>query len=233
MGYRSQVRIVMDKEDYEDLLKKYYENTKREDLFYKKHEQDKGLECDFIYQERNNGKIVLFGWDWIKWQGEDCKFIEDFVYNLGSDDGKDKPCQMVVMGEDGASEEYIADIIYDEGLEDIYDIIHADYGIYIDEDFVTENTDEKLDKLEEELLHKRFKNKTELEKHIAEFLGANIQVKLTRDNQSDYEEEKCDYDFIGEVRNNNELVADIEVYVLYDRQRQLYVTEFELIEKFW
>jgi len=230
MGYRSQVRIVMDKEDYEDLLKKYYKSTKRVDLFYKKHEQDKGNECDFVYQERNNGKIVLFGWDWIKWYGEDCKFIEDFVYNLGSDDGKDKPCQMVVMGEDGATEEYLADIIYDEGLEDTYDIIHADYSIYIDED--TENTNEKLDKLEEELLHNRFKNKTELEKHIAEFLGANIQVKLTRDNQSDYEEEKCDYDFIGEVRNNNELVADIEVYVLYDRQRQLYVTEFELIEKF-
>ena len=229
MGYRSQVRIVMNKEDYTELLKEYYKDTKREDLFYKKHEQNEGFECDLIYQERNNGKVVMFGWDWIKWQGEDCRFIENFVYELGDSDKKNKPCKMVIMGEDGVSGEYIADIVYDECLEDIYDIIHADCGIWIDEDFGNKG---KLDVLETDLLHKRFKNKTELEKYIAEFLGVDTQVKLTRDNQSDFENEKCDYDFIGEVRNNGNLVADIEVYVLYDRQKYLYVTEFEIIEIF-
>lgn len=224
MGYRSQVRIVMDKEDYEDLLKKYYKSTKRVDLFYKKHEQDKGIECDFIYQERNNGKIVLFGWDWIKWQGEDCGFIENFVYELGDYDKKNKPCQMVVMGEDGASEEYIADIIYGEGLEDEYDIVHADYGIYVDEDLEL-NVLDKLKMLEKEILHSRFKNTEDLGKHMSEFLGIDTPVKLFLDNKSDFEDEKYDYNYDGEIKNNGELLADVYIGVLYDRQKQLYITE--------
>ena len=89
----------------------------------------------------------------------------------------------------------------------------------------------KLREIEDDLLHKRFKNKKELEEYIKNFLGVS-QVTLTRDNQSDFESEKADYDFIGEVRNNENLVADIEVYVLYDRQKYLYVTEFEIIEIF-
>ena len=89
----------------------------------------------------------------------------------------------------------------------------------------------KLREIEDDILHKRFRNKKELEKYIKNFLGAS-QITLTRDNQSDFENEKCDYDFIGEVRNNGNLVADIEVYVLYDRQKYLYVTEFEIIEIF-
>ncbi len=234
MGYRSQVRIVMNKEDYTDLLEQYYkeDTTKmfthaREDLFYKKHEQDKGVECDFIYQERNNGKIVLFGWDWIKWQGEDCRFIENFVYELGDYDKKNKPCQMVVMGEDGASEEYLADIIYEENLENDYDIIHADFGILIDDEATTIN---KLKDLENEILHMRFKSEKDLGIYISKFLNIDTPVELVSDDQSDFEDEKCDYNYDGAIINNGELIADIYIWVLYDRQKQLYVTEisFEL-----
>ena len=139
MGYRSQVRFVMSKNDYEDLKSKYYSTkredlSEREDLFYEKHEQDKGWECDFIYQERKNGEIVLFGWDWIKWGGEDCRFIENYIYELGDEDKRNRPCKMVIMGEDGASEEYIADIVDFDDLYEDYDIIHADYYISIDEE---------------------------------------------------------------------------------------------------
>lgn len=229
MGYRSQVRIVMNKEDYKDLLEQYYkEDTDkmfthgREDLFYKQHEQEKGFECDFIYQERNNGKIVLFGWDWLKWQGEDCRFIENFVYELGDCDKKNKPCQMVIMGEDGASEEYIADIVYEKDLENDYDIIHADYDIIVDDETTPSD---RLELLENELLHKRFKTEQELGEYIAKFLNVNTPVKVYLDDESDFENEKTDYNYDIEVSDFGELIADVYVWVLYDRQKQLYVTE--------
>lgn len=130
MSYRSDVKIVMAKEDYEKLKAKYYE-TDREDLFYEKHNKS-AYECDFIYEERKNGEIVLFGWEWIKWDGKDCRFIEDYIYELGDDDKGNRPCKMIIMGEDGATMEYIADIIDEEDLYNDYDIIHANYNISID-----------------------------------------------------------------------------------------------------
>lgn len=81
--------------------------------------------------------------------------------------------------------------------------------------------------MQDDILHHRFRNEEDLGKYIAKLFGADKVNNLTLDNQSDFEEEKFDFDYIGTVIKNGEEIADVFVWVLYDRKNQLYVTEFE------
>ena len=81
--------------------------------------------------------------------------------------------------------------------------------------------------MQNDILHRRFRNEEELGNYIAKLFGADKVVDLTLDNQSDFEEEKFDFDYIGTVVKGKEEIADVFVWVIYDRKNQLYVTEFE------
>lgn len=43
-----------------------------------------------------------------------------------------------------------------------------------------------------------------------------------------HEDKKFDYEYVGTVVNAGNEVADVYVWVLFDRQKQLYITEFEI-----
>ncbi len=119
MGYRSQVRIVLKKENYNELVEKFKKEISKDNYMFdiKRY--------DFNYSERDNGNIVLFGWDDIKWYHEynDIQCVENYLNELYN---KNIPFKIVIVGEDGASEENFSDcIMEDEEYEEKFNIIQA------------------------------------------------------------------------------------------------------------
>lgn len=139
MGYRCRVRIIMPKENFDYLKSNCPKNI---DYMFGGTYEFEGIDkkkyteknpCDYVEREvtlsTENGEkeqAVIFGWNWIKlYSGyEDVDYIENYVDNLRE---KDIPCKVVIMGEDGASEEYYSDCLDDD--KDYYNVIYADYGI--------------------------------------------------------------------------------------------------------
>lgn len=84
MGYRSEVRICLLKENFEELK-----------------ERCSNLEYSLIDTmdfENKDNKTVVFGWDWIKWYNEfdEIAAIENYLFNLADD----VPYSFVRIGED-------------------------------------------------------------------------------------------------------------------------------------
>jgi len=91
MGYRSQIRIRLRKEDYERLVKEFENDQKVKNAgagnLFKT--LDKYVEeTNYVYYENHNGKwiektaeTVYFGWDYVKWYDgyEDVDFIMDWL----------------------------------------------------------------------------------------------------------------------------------------------------------
>ena len=84
--------------------------------------------------------------------------------------------------------------------------------------------------LEHAIIHRRFANLKGLENVITDVLDADKKIKLTLSQDTDFEKEKFDYDFVGTLIKEDEEIADIYIWALYDRQKQLYITECEVVE---
>lgn len=82
--------------------------------------------------------------------------------------------------------------------------------------------------LDNKILHKRFKNEDELGEYIAKMLNVDTKVSLVLSDDTDHEDKKFDYEYVGTVVNAGNEIADVYVWVLFDRQKQLYITEFEI-----
>ncbi len=91
MGYRSDVRIRLTKEDYERLKKEFDEKIGVHDRYnlFKDLSVYKEEIGNSIWEMDNDGEwheklvdSVYFGWDYVKWHNdyEDVSFINDFVF---------------------------------------------------------------------------------------------------------------------------------------------------------
>lgn len=130
MGYRSQIRIIMKKDNYNELVekcRKKFENRQEYNLLSDKNNLDE-------YTERDNGNIVLFGWDYIKWYDgyEDVDCITEYLRQLQD---KDIPFKLVEVGEDGAIDEMYSECIYDnEEYSQKFDVIRGITYIDVEEE---------------------------------------------------------------------------------------------------
>lgn len=84
MGYRSDVRIKLTKEDFEKLEKDFIEKFGNNSLF--DYIDVKGYRKDYVYNEDKDNwdeiDAVYFGWNCVKWYEydyEDVKFIMSFI----------------------------------------------------------------------------------------------------------------------------------------------------------
>lgn len=77
MGYRSDVRVILKKEDYEELVKKMNEFYERRDYKCRMFDEDEVI----VFSQ--NEKWVKFGWDFVKWYEsyEDINMIMNFITN--------------------------------------------------------------------------------------------------------------------------------------------------------
>ena len=94
MGYRSEVRIRLTKEDYEKLSKEFEQKIAPKtgyNLFDKEHldayKEVKNIHC---WKDTDDGEdieethdCIFFGWNYVKWYDgyDDVDFIMDFMYN--------------------------------------------------------------------------------------------------------------------------------------------------------
>ena len=134
MGYRCRVRIIMPKENFDYLKSNCPKNI--DYMFGGTYEDNNYKEknpCDYVEREVSlstesgaTEQAVIFGWNWIKWYCgyEDVGYIEKYIDSLCE---KNIPCKVVIVGEDGASEEYSSDCLDDDKY--YYDVIYADCGI--------------------------------------------------------------------------------------------------------
>lgn len=86
MGYYSEVKIAMKKEDYEELEIRF--KTKNYDI----------LNCQDELIERNIDNIVIICWDWVQW-GKDNKEIKIVIDYLDELKETGKPYQIIRLGE--------------------------------------------------------------------------------------------------------------------------------------
>ena len=103
------------------------------------------------------------------------------------------PCKLVEVGEDGASEQYMSDCLYDEWVD--YDIIYADCDIGID-------TPKDLKSLVEEI------NQGAGDLEILE-IGTQILKHATERLTGDLEDEKIN----AEYNQLNKIVAELECII--------------------
>jgi hypothetical protein len=126
MGYRSQVRIIMPKKNFEELKA----NCPKEiDYMFSGKCVDIGYTEREVSLSNNQGeeeKAVIFGYNWVKWYDEydDVGYINGYLKKLQE---QDIPFKCVEVGEDGATEEMCSDCLYDD--KEYYDVIYGTYGI--------------------------------------------------------------------------------------------------------
>lgn len=88
----------------------------------------------------------------------------------------------------------------------------------------------KFEKVIEDLLHKRFKNKSEIIYKIEDLLnenGINFQFVTLENGSGDIVAD--DY-MIGYIDLGNEEYIDFQVYYIIDNLKQFYITETEILE---
>ena len=140
MGYRSDVVISLKRKDFDRLKETFLKNTEKE--YTKLEEEYKKFKHDSVYNlmkevtiwhekkaDQKENDIIVFGWNGIKWYEEyfDVRFILNFLNKLEEENA---PYKLIVMGEDGYTEEaenYDCD-------DDSCDIIYAQHNIEIDKD---------------------------------------------------------------------------------------------------
>jgi hypothetical protein len=67
----------------------------------------------------------------------------------------------------------------------------------------------------------RFDNIQDLQSHLKSFLGVEIYLELSSDDDGDYK-------LIANLTLNNDRDLYLDLYYILDRQNQLYITEFSL-----
>ena len=88
----------------------------------------------------------------------------------------------------------------------------------------------EFEKIIENLLHKRFKNKSEIIYKIEDLLnenGINFQFVTLENGNGDIIAD--DY-MIGYIDLGNEEYIDFQVYYITDNLKQFYITETEILE---
>lgn len=88
----------------------------------------------------------------------------------------------------------------------------------------------KFEKVIEDLLHKRFKNKSEIIYKIEDLLnenGINFQFVTLENGSGDIVAD--DY-MIGYIDLGNEEYIDFQVYYIIDNLKQFYITETEILK---
>lgn len=88
----------------------------------------------------------------------------------------------------------------------------------------------EFEKIIENLLHKRFKNKSEIIYKIEDLLnenGINFQFVTLENGDGDIIAD--DY-MIGYIDLGNEEYIDFQVYYITDNLKQFYITETEILE---
>jgi len=122
MGYRSQVRICMKKASFEELK----QELMGEYDYLIEHLDEYTETTGVPYSGDKTEKIVVFGWDWIKWYEsyEDIQVISKFLDKLSD---RDEDYSFIRIGEDVDDTEICGNC--NEGY---CDIIHLERSVYID-----------------------------------------------------------------------------------------------------
>lgn len=112
MGYRSDLRFILKRKDFEELKEKM-------NKYYKDKEWNLFEEDELIIVEENNN-WVKFGWNGLKWyypQYEEVKLIQDFITS------KDQ-YYMARLGEDYGDFEEEDNLEHEEDCPDISYVYH-------------------------------------------------------------------------------------------------------------